>query len=229
MGRKYNYEQRRHIIKTAVALFLEKGYDKVTTRMIAQACGMQRALLHHYFNKKETILLDVTMDIIRKINDHGRLTLSPGQMAIMDVNMFFLIFYGMMSIDPRYKNIFNAIYHNARILNMLLRSIINDKEVLGSSTFTEQKKFAIFVVNGSMAQMILFSESDGFPMTDQELINFMMRGYYFYLGVSEDEARQMIDLASKIVTKPYVRKFIRYYETKTGLRKFPVKPVEVPA
>jgi hypothetical protein len=44
-----------------------------------------------------------------------------------------------------------------------------------------------------------------------------MRGYYFYLGINEKETKEMIGLANKIVTKSYVREFIKYYEAQSGL------------
>jgi len=47
---------KARILKTAARLYAEKGYDKVTTREIAQNIGINSASIYYYFPSKEDIL-----------------------------------------------------------------------------------------------------------------------------------------------------------------------------
>jgi len=49
-------ERRRLIVDKAVDLFLAKGYQKTTTKEIAEACGMSAGSLYQYIGAKEDIL-----------------------------------------------------------------------------------------------------------------------------------------------------------------------------
>ena len=52
-----NYEEiRRKILGQAAAVFAEKGYARATILDLAEACGMSRGALYHYFTSKEAIL-----------------------------------------------------------------------------------------------------------------------------------------------------------------------------
>jgi AcrR family transcriptional regulator len=50
---------RSLIIKTAHDLFMEHGYRTVTTRQIAEACGLTQPAMYHYFADKEALYTEV--------------------------------------------------------------------------------------------------------------------------------------------------------------------------
>src|SRR6056297_192579 len=49
-------KRRRQIVDAAVALFVENGYHKTTTRQIARATGLSIGSLYEYVSSKEDIL-----------------------------------------------------------------------------------------------------------------------------------------------------------------------------
>jgi AcrR family transcriptional regulator len=214
MGRKYSYENRHKIIKTAFSLFLEYGYPDVTTRMIADACGIQRSLLHHYYQKKEQILLDVYLDICRAINEYSRNTLNREQLEVLDVNMFFRVIYEVMHVQPKYTKIYMTIYRDAALLNKVLSFSVDNSDFFGMSPFSPEKKLAMFMVSGSLSQLVLLYEAKATEMSARDLVNFAMRSYYFYRGFNETKTQNFIDQVNKIITKEYVLGFISYYEDK---------------
>ena len=59
-------ETRRTIIKTAHNLFMESGYRAVSTRQIADACGLTQPALYHHFKNKETLYIEVILNEIHK-------------------------------------------------------------------------------------------------------------------------------------------------------------------
>jgi AcrR family transcriptional regulator len=57
-------ETRRAILRAAHTLFMELGYRRVTTRMVAEACGVKQPLLYYHFADKETLYLAVHQEQI---------------------------------------------------------------------------------------------------------------------------------------------------------------------
>ena len=55
-------ETKRTILRTAQELFMEQGYRAVTTRQIADACGLTQPALYHYFADKEDLYIAVMQD-----------------------------------------------------------------------------------------------------------------------------------------------------------------------
>lgn len=52
-------EKRQAILAQAAELFARHGYDRASLAMIAQACGVSKALVYHYYRDKEELLFDV--------------------------------------------------------------------------------------------------------------------------------------------------------------------------
>ena len=52
-------EKRRAILEQAAGLFARHGYDRASLSMLAEACGMSKALLYHYYTDKSELLFDV--------------------------------------------------------------------------------------------------------------------------------------------------------------------------
>jgi AcrR family transcriptional regulator len=52
-------ERRRHITETARRLFAERPYSEVSTQDVADAAGVARSLVHHYFHGIKDVFLAV--------------------------------------------------------------------------------------------------------------------------------------------------------------------------
>jgi len=51
-------QKRSHILDTAAKLFATEGYDRVSMVKLAEACGISKANIYHYYGSKEAILFD---------------------------------------------------------------------------------------------------------------------------------------------------------------------------
>lgn len=56
-------ERRRQIVDAAVKLFIEHGYHKTTTRLLAKATGLSIGTMYDYISTKEDVLYLVCMAI----------------------------------------------------------------------------------------------------------------------------------------------------------------------
>lgn len=61
MNNRFEYGNKTHqkIVKVARDLFMEFGYRAVSTRRIADACGITQPTLYHHYPNKKTIYLEV--------------------------------------------------------------------------------------------------------------------------------------------------------------------------
>jgi AcrR family transcriptional regulator len=58
--RAQDYDAKRDaILRRAAELFAEHGYPGTSISMIAEACGVSKALLYHYYSDKEAVLFDI--------------------------------------------------------------------------------------------------------------------------------------------------------------------------
>ena len=62
-------ERRRHIVDSTVQLFIEHGYHKTTTRMIARAAGFSIGSLYEYVSSKEDLLYLVCKAIHEEVQE----------------------------------------------------------------------------------------------------------------------------------------------------------------
>ena len=58
-------ERRAQILAAARVLFSERPFSSVSTTEIAQAAGIARGLLNHYFGTKRDLYLEVVRDLVR--------------------------------------------------------------------------------------------------------------------------------------------------------------------
>ncbi len=60
-------DKRRIILNRSAALFSEYGYDRASMSKIADACGVSKANLYHYYKDKEGLLFDVIRVHLREL------------------------------------------------------------------------------------------------------------------------------------------------------------------
>ena len=60
--------RKEEILDVAAAMFAEHGFDAVSLTDIADAVGLSKATLYHYFPRKEEILGTIVVSTIRDLN-----------------------------------------------------------------------------------------------------------------------------------------------------------------
>jgi AcrR family transcriptional regulator len=55
-------EKRAALRRGAAAHFATHGYDRASMASVAQACGVSKALIYHYYDGKEALLFDILHD-----------------------------------------------------------------------------------------------------------------------------------------------------------------------
>jgi AcrR family transcriptional regulator len=67
-GRHAGYEdQRELILVTAAALFARSGYPATSMNEVAQACGLSKATLYHYYRDKYALLVSISEEHVTRL------------------------------------------------------------------------------------------------------------------------------------------------------------------
>jgi AcrR family transcriptional regulator len=61
------HDKRRGILSRSARLFAEHGYTGTSITMIADACGVSKALMYHYYPSKDAVLFDLLADHLQHL------------------------------------------------------------------------------------------------------------------------------------------------------------------
>jgi AcrR family transcriptional regulator len=80
--RAQDYDEKRlGILQKSAELFAQFGYPGASINMIADACGVSKALIYHYYHDKESVLFDILAthlrELLRVVREAARSTKSP--------------------------------------------------------------------------------------------------------------------------------------------------------
>lgn len=63
-------DKREAILKGAARLFADEGYGRASMAQVAQACGISKANIYHYYDSKEALLFDILDVHLSGLRDH---------------------------------------------------------------------------------------------------------------------------------------------------------------
>jgi AcrR family transcriptional regulator len=67
-GRSSGYDdQREAILQQATELFAERGYTETSMNQVAEACGLSKPALYHYFRDKSALLVGITEEHVMRL------------------------------------------------------------------------------------------------------------------------------------------------------------------
>ena len=68
-GRAPTYDdQRDAILAAAAALFAHRGYSATSMNQVAEACGVSKATLYHYFRDKYALLVQISEEHVQRLH-----------------------------------------------------------------------------------------------------------------------------------------------------------------
>ena len=62
-------EKRRQILRTAAKVFARDGVDRASMSQVAEACGISKANIYHYYDSKNALLFDILDTHLRNLRD----------------------------------------------------------------------------------------------------------------------------------------------------------------
>jgi AcrR family transcriptional regulator len=117
---KITSERRNHkdtyktIVETAQKLFMELGYRAVSTRQIAELCGITQPALYHHFKNKQTLFVAVNKQILLQTKTDLNEILGNNNtfnVRLKQISLYMAINYGM-DLTQMFHDIFHELDEN---------------------------------------------------------------------------------------------------------------------
>jgi len=166
-------ERRQHIIANAARVFGEHGYDGARTRWIADACGMNEALIYRYFPSKEEMFIEAVKFIHEKAVGHWDMIIANAPDSLEALRQIFL------------SRIFR-VYHNPQMAaNILHGTVASGKHEGMRQLSTEWFRAAHETITGLISKGI--SEGVIRPGLDPDTVAFWIRSFAYFINVVQVE------------------------------------------
>ncbi len=120
--------RRAELISTAIALFLEKGYEAAMVSDIVKRVGVAQGTFYYYFKTKEDVLDAALERLLQEGVDRvARLASDDCQTASVRLEGLFRILFsprGSIEVDPRYRGLLQDTAVHARMEAVRLRMLL---------------------------------------------------------------------------------------------------------
>lgn len=155
-------ENRNKILKMAMELFSNKGFEDTTTRDVAQATGMATGTLFNYFPSKETL----AMHMVRRALQQGYEEYKQRKIGNENLSeeLYLFIFSGLRKLQP-YHSFLGPVFE--RSLSPFPRKTLC---IEGETTKQNHLHAVTHIIN-----------SHGFDMSENTMISTMY--WSVYLGI----------------------------------------------
>lgn len=216
MARERNDEMRKMILKNAYDMFIERGYDQVSMRDIANKTGIGSPLLQHYFNKKEDILVQIICVLLKASGDylsenHLEEINSSGQdPVLLSHAMFYVYFYSVLA-QNNYELL--RLYENVLMHSGIVKAGIDYYNALESFSSFDNMLIKVgnarvpamldYLIASSMATFVLVHRDNVWISGDNSLESYVYRSIdiaMYAIEVPEKIRAVIINMAKTSVT-----------------------------
>ncbi|OIK13280.1 hypothetical protein BIV60_14430 [Bacillus sp. MUM 116] len=102
-------ETKQNIFEISRSLFMTYGYRSVSTRQIAQACGITQPALYHHFGNKQEIYIEVVKEIMNRTK-FQMIQIKEQYMAFKD-RIYHIAIYMLMNHQEDLSQMFHDLKH----------------------------------------------------------------------------------------------------------------------
>lgn len=196
-------------------MFLESGYDNVTLKDIASACGITPSLLQYYFPKRADLAVTVFYDLIVRCSSFvaGQLKEIPdspdNDSDFVCLDAFYHLFYRILHLDDdKLLRLYTVVLYNSELLKGgtdLLWSHPGDF-VLPDRTF--KSRVGAYALNGALSQFVPLYLSDPLNNDLDSFVTLALGMYYNLLEVEGERLARVRKASECILGSPATREFV---------------------
>lgn len=164
-------ERKQDILAQSARIFNQYGYDGVSMRQIADACGVNEALLYKHFKGKEELFREIIKglgplidDRLRKIAQEESDSLKALRKILKNLifepeenlQIFALIVHGMTA-SQRHENLRDLVRSSFRKLNDLIFELIENGKKDGTISCSDSEKCSWCLLSRGLSYRITFA------------------------------------------------------------------------
>lgn len=207
MGRKKNLAQRVIIIKTSYQLFVEEGYENVTTKQVADACNMAHSLLHYYYPTKSDLLTDIVNTMIAKLHSYIAAQGVDLTDKLYVYGLFTRLFFESVTINRKLLGIYQAAVTDGTVLRRWTKYAV-EKIALYPTETPERAKLAPYILSGSMGQILPLYVDTEIHLELRETLNLALDVFYSVNNLTKAWIHATVGLIDRRMTPAFIQDFL---------------------
>jgi len=211
MAREKNNELRQKILFTAYHLFLEQGYDSVSTKEIAQTCGITPSLLQHYFPKKEVLLFHIVYNIITCVKQYiykrfsNEYEKDPKLYYPLSFSLFYHLFYSVLARNnDKLLVLYSHVLYNTNLIKSGNDYTLDNPFILpdySADSFPKSIRTRMsYVASGCLSQFIPSYLDGSTPDSLEELVALAVDLALYAGDIRPKDRKQVHSLTTQLLT-----------------------------
>ncbi len=139
-----NSSMQDHILTVAESCFLEYGFDKTSTTMIAKQVGCNQALIHYYFRTKLNLFTRIFERKFITVYTHMMEASFKQNASFTDmVTLFIEVHFDMIHKDPRLARLIITELHRLPTLVAAVKEQVHEKPSVMLQKVDKERQAAI--------------------------------------------------------------------------------------
>ncbi len=192
-------DPRSRILDAAYREFVSKGMDGARTREIADAAGVNVAMVHYYFGSKEKLYWKVTRPVFRILVRSLRSALSVDEHPVRRVEALVDAYFDFLKEHPDFPRlVLWETLTGGKNLRMIFQGVLGDDKMALADEIAAMFKSAgetgLFVSVAPTQAMISLIGLCVFPFAARDIIQIVFRGAFLDEAFIEERRRHVKDL-----------------------------------
>lgn len=182
------------IIDAAMKLFIENGYNKVTTRDIATKADVNLGLIPYYFKTKENLAGEVMVHLNDQVYEEVfHVEISNLGIAEKLYIYTYLLRKRIYTYCPDFMLEYTATNTgNSQISNVFRKMSQELIQEYHLNVTPEKNEFYMSALKGAERILILRCANNELSCTEKDITDLILSNYFFNLGISDQEIANII-------------------------------------
>ena len=195
-------EVRSRVVKTALQLFIEKGYEEATIRQISELSGVSSGSIYHFFSDKEGVFRHLTLQVFEttlQVAEHGA---ARHKDAYLTLALKWAYLVRLFSADKRMAELFSVAYRSCKISRELLRvATSRHQKVLGAvlPDWNEDQFFVATLQLGGVLSALVDERVNLDSLNEEKRIRALLSIAFYAFGVEPDRIQGLIQKSIKLL------------------------------
>lgn len=196
-------ELQEKVLQEALTLFFEKGYEKTTTREIAERAGIERGHLYYYYKKKEDLLFgwyNQFLSIIQEAVEEKYRDEKNGYVLILLSDW---LYYQAIKYEKRFLKLLSTILENRNLTKVKIDNTFKEyKKILDERHMeydVREMHIGTCILIGAEVELFLRMMEEDSDMSYDEFVERVLKIHLHTFGLpKEEENTVMQQLDEKI-------------------------------
>ncbi len=196
------------ILKVARECFMEKEYDKVTFRQIADRAGVTSGLIAYYFESKDRLAAQIMAQYLDEELQKINLSLLD---ELDSAECFYtVVFLQWMYIDrdPSFARFYYSynrstpgkVWENGKTYNRLIQEFLDEYQL---EVTREQNDIYLIACRGSSRELLLHRHEHPSRLSREMVMDITTSNYFYNLGMSDKVIYRVIQNSKEFLKKYY--------------------------